>query len=160
MKIAIVVAAVLVAAWAAVLAIRPDLVRPALAVKSDIYGLAPGMTLEEANKLIAQRKYRCRQVQDSPVVDCNIDGNRVSIALDGADDKRTVRRITAEMGADRSPEATVRALSEQYNAQASKAPNGNWVWPIGARFKLSYDGAAVTLFDEQAGNPRRPQDAR
>ena len=109
MKIAIVVAAVLVAAWAAVLAIRPDLVRPALAVKSDIYGFAPGMTSEEANKLIAQRKYRCRQVQDSPVVDCNIDGFRVSIALDGAGEKSLVQRITADLGSDRSPEATVRA---------------------------------------------------
>jgi hypothetical protein len=154
MKIAIVVAAVLVAAWAAILAIRPDLVRPALAVKSDIYGFAPGMTSEEANKLITQRKYRCRQVQAS--LDCNIDGIRVSIALDGADDRRSVRRITAELGSDRSPEDTVRALSEQYNARASKGPNGNWVWPIGSRLKLSYDGAAVTLFDEQAGTPRRP----
>jgi hypothetical protein len=32
-----------------------------------------------------------------------------------------------------------------------KAPDGNWVWPVGSRFKLSYDGAAVTLFEEQAG---------
>jgi hypothetical protein len=156
MKIAIVVAAILIAAWASILAIRPDLVRPGLARKFDLYGFAPGMTLEEANKLIAQRKYRCRQVQDSPVVDCNIEGIRVSIALDGADDKRLVQHITAELGSDRGTEATVRALSEQYNAQASKGPNGNWVWPIGPRFKLSYDGAAVTLFDEQAGNPRRP----
>ncbi|MBA7477079.1 hypothetical protein ES707_12477 [subsurface metagenome] len=156
MKIAIVVAAILVAAWASVLAIRPDLVRPALAVKSDIYGFAPSMTLGEANKLIAQRKYRCRQVQDSPVVDCNIDGARVSIAFDGAGEKGLIQRITAELGSDRNPEATVRALSEQYNAQASKGPNGNWVWPIGARFKLSYDGATVMLFDEQASNARRP----
>ena len=154
MKIAIAVAAILVAAWAAILAIRPDLVRPALVRKMDIYGFTPSMTLEEVNKLITQRKYRCRQVRDS--LDCNIEGIRVSIALDGADDKRSVRHITAELGSDRSPEATVRALSEQYNAQPSKGPNGNWVWPIGARFKLSYDGAAVTLFDEQAGNPRRP----
>ena len=59
MKIAIIIAAILVAAWAAVLAIRPDLVRPTLAQKkSDIYGFAPGMTLEEVNKLITQRKYR------------------------------------------------------------------------------------------------------
>lgn len=156
MKIAIVVAAVLVAAWAAVLAIRPDLVRPASAIKLDIYGFTPGMTLEETNKLITQRKYRCRQVQDSPVIDCNIDAGRISIALDGPGDKGSVQRITAELGSDRSPEATVRALSEQYNAQPSKGPNGNWVWPIGPRFKLSYDGTAVTLFDDQAGNSRRP----
>ena len=149
MKIAIVVAAILVAAWVSILTFRPDLVRPAQAKKSDIYGLAPGMTLEEVDKLITQRKYRCRQVQDSLVVDCNIEGNRVSIALDGASDKRLVGRITAEIASDRGPDATVRAISEQYNAQASKAPNGNWVWPIGPRFKLSYDGAAVTLFDEQ-----------
>jgi hypothetical protein len=154
MKIAIVVAAILLAAWAAILAIRPDLVRPASATKLDIYGFTPGMTLDEANKLITQRKYRCRQVQDS--LDCNIEGIRVSIALDGAGEKRSVRHITAELGSDRGPDATVRALSEQYNAQASKGPNGNWVWPIGSRFKLSYDGAAVTLFDEQAGTPRRP----
>lgn len=150
MKIAIVVVAILVAAWVAVLAVRPDLLRPALVRKSDIYGLAPGMTAEEVDKLITQRKYRCRQAQDSSV-DCNIEGNRVSIAFDGAGDKRVVRRITAELASDRGPEATVRAISEQYNAEASKGPNGNWVWPIGPRFKLSYDGAAVTLFDEQAG---------
>ncbi len=154
MKIAIVVAAILTAAWVAILAIRPDLVRPALAKKSDIYGLAPGMTLEEVDKLITQRKYRCRQVRDSLVIDCDIEGNKVSIALDGASDKRFVRRITAELASDRGPEATVRAISEQYNAQASKAPNGNWVWPIGPRFKLSYDGAAVTLFAEQMDGPR------
>ena len=88
MKIAIVVAAILVAAWVSILTFRPDLVRPAQAKKSDIYGLAPGMTLEEVDKLITQRKYRCRQVQDSLVVDCNIEGNRVSVALDGASDKR------------------------------------------------------------------------
>ena len=109
MKIAIVVAAILIAAWVAILAIRPDLVRPALAKKSDIYGLAPGMTSEEVDKLITQRKYRCRQVQDAVVIDCIIEGNRVSIALDGADDKRFVRRITAEIASDRGPEATVRA---------------------------------------------------
>ncbi|TKW78223.1 MAG: hypothetical protein DI543_11550 [Bradyrhizobium icense] len=95
-------------------------------------------------------------MQDSPVVDCNIDGARVSIAFDGAGEKGLIQRITAELGSDRNPEATVRALSEQYNAQASKGPNGNWVWPIGARFKLSYDGATVMLFDEQASNARRP----
>jgi hypothetical protein len=154
MKIAIVVAAILLAAWVSILAIRPDLLRPASARKLDVYGFVPGMTLEEANKLIAQRKYRCRQMQDS--LDCNIEGVRVSIALDGADDKRAIRHITAELGSDRSPEATVRALSEQYSAQASKGPNGNWVWPIGTSFKLSYDGSAVTLFDEKSGNPRRP----
>jgi hypothetical protein len=156
MKVAIVAAAILVAAWVSILAIRPDLVRPALVKKSDIYGLTPGMTSEDVNKLITQRKYRCRQVQDAVVIDCNIEGNRVSIALDGADDKRFVRRITAELVSDRDPEATVRAISQQYNAQAAKAPNGNWVWPIGPRFKLSYDGAAVTLFDEQLDKRRRP----
>ncbi len=150
MKIAIVVVAILVAAWVAVLAVRPDLLRPALVKKSDIYGLAPGMTAEEVDKLITQRKYRCRQVQDSPVVDCNIEGNRVSISLDGAGDKRVVRRITAELASGRGTEAMVRAISEQYNAEASKGPNGNWVWPIGPRFKLSYDGVTVTLFDERA----------
>lgn len=156
MKIAIVVVTVLVAAWAAILAVRPDLVRPASAKKLDIYGLTPGMTPEELDKLIAQRNYRCRQVQDSAVIDCDVSGGRISIALDGTSDKRFVRRITAEIASDRGPEATVRAISEQYNAQASKGPNGNWVWPIGPRFKLSYDGATVTLSDEQPDSPRRP----
>ncbi len=55
MKIAIVVAAILLAAWAAVLAIRPDLFRPALVRKSDIYGFVPGMPLEDVNKLITQQ---------------------------------------------------------------------------------------------------------
>ena len=79
MKIAIVVTAVLVAGWAAILAIRPDLVRPAMARKSDIYGFAPGMTVEDADKLITQRKYRCRQAPEALLVDCNIDGIRVSL---------------------------------------------------------------------------------
>ena len=40
MKIAIIIAAILVAAWAAVLAIRPDLVRPTLAQKKSDIGTA------------------------------------------------------------------------------------------------------------------------
>lgn len=155
MKIAIVLAVLLLAAFAATLAIRPDLLRPALVRKTDVYGFVPGMTLEDVNKLITQRKYRCRQLADAYVVDCNIDGTRVSIAVEGANDEHPVRRITAEVGAGRDPAATVRAISEQYGAQAAKAPDGNWVWPIGARFKLSYDETSVTLFEEQATEPRR-----
>ena len=155
MKIAIVVAAILLAAWAAVLAIRPDLFRPTLVKKSDIYGFVPGMTLEEVNKLITQRKYRCRQLPDAYVVDCNIDGSKVLIAVEGASDRHPVQRVTAEIGAGRDPAATVRAISEQYGAQAAKAPDGKWVWPVGARFKLSYDGAVVTLFEEPAAGTSR-----
>jgi hypothetical protein len=151
MKIAIVLTALLLAAFAASLAIRPDLFRPALVKKSDIYGFVPGMTLEEVNKLITQRKYRCRQLPDAYIVDCNIDGAKVSIAIEGATDRHPVQRITAELAPGRDPAATVRAISEQYQAQPLKAPDGNWVWPVGSRFKLSYDGAAVTLFEEQAG---------
>ena len=53
MKIAIVLIALLLAAFAATLAVRPDLFRPAQVKKTDIYGFVPGMTLEEVNKLIA-----------------------------------------------------------------------------------------------------------
>jgi hypothetical protein len=150
MKIAIVLTALLLAAFAATLAMRPDLFRPALVKKSDIYGFVPGMTLEEVNKLITQRKYRCRQLPDAYVVDCNIDGAKVAITVEGASERHPVQRITAELAPGRDPVATVRAISEQYQAQAAKAPDGNWVWPVGSRFKLSYDGAVVTLFEENA----------
>jgi hypothetical protein len=155
MKIAIVLTALCLAAFAATLAVRPDLFRPALVRKSDIYGFVPGMPLDDANKLITQRKYRCRQLPDAYVVDCNIDGAKVSITVDGASDRHPVQRIKAELGSGRDPAATVRAISEQYGAQASKAPDGSWVWPVGSRFKLSYDGVAVTLLDEKAAESGR-----
>jgi hypothetical protein len=60
-----------------------------------------------------------------------------------------VRRIVAELGG-RDTETTVRSISAQYNAQASKGPDGKWVWTVGSGYKLSYDGAAATLFDERA----------
>src|SRR6185369_16963102 len=139
MKFAIVLTAILLAAFAATLAIRPDLFRPALVKKTDIYGFVPGMTLEDVNKLITQRKYRCRQLPDAYLLDCDINGVKTSIAVDAASDKHPVQRITAELGASHDQAATVRGLSEQYGAQASKAPDGRWVWPVGTRFKLSYD---------------------
>jgi len=149
MKIAIVVAAILVAAWAALLAIRPDLVRPALAQKkSDIYGFVPGMTLEEVNKLITQRKYRCRPIQDY-VIECSIDALKVTITAEGEGNTHPVRRIAAELGG-RDAAATVRSISAQYNAEPAKGPDGNWVWTVGSGFRLSYDGTAVTLFGERA----------
>jgi hypothetical protein len=154
MKIVIVLAAICLAAYAALLAIRPDLFRPALVKKTDIYGFVPGMPLEDVNKLITQRKYRCRQLPDAYVVDCNIDGAKVAIAVEGASERHPVQRITAELAPGRDPAATVRAISEQYGAQASKALDGKWVWPIGSRFKLSYDGTAVTLFDESQSAKR------
>ena len=150
MKIAIIVSAVLLAAFAATLSVRPDLFRPAVVKKTDVYGFVPGMALDDVNKLITQRKYRCRQLPDAYVVDCNIDGTKVSITVDGESDKHPVQRITAELGSGRDPSATVRAISEQYGAQAAKAPDGNWVWPVGSRFTLSYDGAAVTLFEKSS----------
>ncbi len=148
MKIAIVVAAILLAAWAAVLAIRPDLFRPALVRKSDIYGFVPGMTLEEVNKLITQRKYRCRQLPGAYVIDCDINGVKTSIAVDGASERHPVQRITAEFGSSHDQAATVRGISEQYGAQAAKVPDGKWIWNVGSRFKLSYDGTSVTLFED------------
>jgi hypothetical protein len=155
MKIAIVVATILLAAWAAVLAIRPDLFRPALVKKSDIYGFVPGMTLEEANKLITQRKYRCRQLPDAHALDCDINGVKTLIAVDSKSDSHRVQRITAELGSSHDQAATVRGISEQYGAQAAKAPDGSWVWPVGSRFKLSYDGTSVTLFEQQPGPAAR-----
>ena len=153
MKSAIVLTALLLAVFAATLAIRPDLFRPALVKKTDIYGFVPGMTLEDANTLITQRKYRCRQLQDAYVLDCDVNGVKTSIAVDAASDKHPVQRITAELGSSHDQAATVRGISEQYGAQAAKAADGKWVWPVGARFKLSYDGKAVTLLEEQADSP-------
>ena len=156
MKVAIVVSALLLAIFAAALAVRPDLFRPAQVKKSDIYGFVPGMPLEDVNKLITQRKYRCRQLPGAYVVDCNIDGAKVSITVEGGSETHPVQRITADLGSGRDPAATVRAISEQYGAEASKASDGKWVWPIGSRFKLSYDGVAVTLFEEKAGSAAAP----
>src|SRR4051794_26571960 len=68
MKIAIVVAGVIVVAAAVLVAVQPSFLKPAslaLVQKSDILGFSPGMTFDETNKLITQRRYRCRQLRDS-----------------------------------------------------------------------------------------------
>lgn len=153
MKIAIVLTGLLLAAFAATLAVRPDLFRPAQVKRTDLYGFVPGMTLEDVNKLITQRKYRCRQLPNY-ILDCDVNGIKTSIAVDGTSDKHPVRRITAELGANHDQTATIRGISEQYGAQAAKTPDGKWVWPVGARFKMSYDGAAVTLFADPASESK------
>src|SRR5262245_61489685 len=134
MKIAIVISALLLAAFATILGVRPDLFRPAQIKRTDLYGFVPGMTLEDVNKLITQRKYRCRQLPDY-VLDCDVNGIKTLVAVDGTSDKRPVQRVTAELGSSHDQVATVRGISEQYGAQAAKAPDGKWVWPVGARFK-------------------------
>jgi hypothetical protein len=66
MKIAIVVAGVIVVAAAVLVAVQPSFLKPAslaLVQKSDILGFSPGMTFDETNKLITQRRYRCRQLR-------------------------------------------------------------------------------------------------
>ncbi|MFK4523097.1 hypothetical protein ABIF90_001078 [Bradyrhizobium japonicum] len=58
MKIAIVIAGLIVVAVAALVAIQPEFLKPASLAqvkKSDIFGFSPGMTFEETNKLVTQR---------------------------------------------------------------------------------------------------------
>ena len=144
MKIAIVVAAALVVAFASLIALRPDLFRPTAVKKSDIFGITPGMSLEETNKLITQRRYRCRPLSEPYVTECTIDGAKVTITADTANDAHPVARIAAELAPGRDSATVARAISDQYNAEPTKTAKG-WAWTIGPGYRLSYDGAAITL---------------
>jgi hypothetical protein len=95
MKIAIVIAALIVVAAAALVAIQPSFLKPAslaLVKKSDILGFSPGMTFDETNKLITQRRYRCRQLRESYVLECAVDGAKVTIDSDDVDPKHPIWR--------------------------------------------------------------------
>ncbi|WBL82274.1 hypothetical protein I3J27_18245 [Bradyrhizobium xenonodulans] len=148
MKIAIVLAGVIVVAVAALVAVRPDFLKPAslaLVKKSDIFGFSPGMTFEETSKLVTQRRYRCRQGQGSYVLECEINGARVTVTSDDIDAQHPIRRVHAELTNPGPQDEAVKSISEQFNAQAIKDARDGWTWIVGRGLKLGYDGSALTL---------------
>jgi hypothetical protein len=151
MKIAIVIAGLIVVAMAALVAIQPDFLKPAslASVKnSDILGFSPGMTSEETNKVITQRRYRCRQLRESYTIECAVDGARVTIDSDGIDEKPPMLRVTAELNNPGPQDAAVKSISDQFNAQPAKDARGGWIWIVGRGLKLSFDDAVLKLVDE------------
>lgn len=158
MKIAIILAGVIVVAAAALVAIQPDFLKPAslaLVKKSDMFGFAPGMTFEETSKLVTQRRYLCRrgQGQGSYVLECDINGARVTVTSDEIDAQHPIRRVRAELPNPGPQDAAVKSISEQFNAQAIKDARDGWTWIVGRGLKLRFDGGALTLADE-AGDAR------
>lgn len=152
MKVAIVLAGLVVVAVAAIVAIQPSFLKPAsLAVvkKSDMFGFSPGMTFDETSKLVTQRHYLCRQIRGSYTLECEINGAKVTVYSDDADAKHPIWRVNAELNNPGPQDAAVKSISEQFNAQAIKEREG-WTWIVGRGFKLSYDGTALSLVDEAA----------
>lgn len=153
MKIAIVVAGVIVVVVAALVAIQPGFLKPASLAdvkKSDIFGFSPGMTFDETSKLVTQRRYRC-QGRSAYVLDCEVNGAKVTVTSDEADAQHPIRRVHAELTNPGSQDAAVKSISEQFNAQAVKDVRGGWTWTVGRGFELSYDGSALTLVDAGRG---------
>jgi hypothetical protein len=151
MKIAIVVAGVIVVVVAALVAIQPDFLKPASLAnvkKSDIFGFSPGMSFEETNKLVTQRRYRCRQGSDAYVLECEVNNAKVVIYNDEADTRHPIWRVDAELANPGAQDAAVKSISDQFNAQPVKDARGGWSWIVGRGLKLSYDGAALKLVDE------------
>ena len=151
MKIAIVIAGLIVAAIAALVAIRPGFLTPAslaLVKKSDILGFSPGMTSEETNKVVTQRRYRCRQLRDPSILECAVDGTKVTIDSDAIDARHPIWRVTAELSNPGPHEAAVKSISDQFNAQPTQDAREGWIWIVGRGLKLSYDGASLKLVDE------------
>src|SRR6478735_805291 len=100
MKIAIVVAGLIVVAAAVLVTVQPSFLKPAslaLVKKSDILGFSPGMTFDETNKVVTQRRYRCRQLRDSYVLECAVDGAKVTISGDEVDPRHPIWRVNAEL---------------------------------------------------------------
>lgn len=156
MKIAIVLAGVIVVAVAALVAIQPDFLKPAslaLVKKSDMFGFSPGMTFEETRKLVTQRRYLCRQGQGSYVLECDINGARVTVTSDEIDAQHPIRRVRAVLTNPGPQDAAVKSISEQFNAQAIKDARDGWTWIVGRGLKLRFDGSALMLADE-AGDAR------
>ncbi|MBR0741216.1 hypothetical protein JQ581_30220 [Bradyrhizobium liaoningense] len=152
MKVAIVLAGLVVVAVAAIVAIQPSFLKPAsLAVvkKSDMFGFSPGMTFDEASKLVTQRHYLCRQTRGSYTLECEINGAKVTVYSDDADAKHPIWRVNAELKNPGPQDAAVKSISDQFNASAIKEREG-WTWIVGRGFKLSYDGTTLSLVDEAA----------
>lgn len=163
MKIAIVIAGLIVVAIAALVAIQPDFLKPAslaLVKKSDILGFSPGMTFEETSKLITQRRYRCLQLRDSYTLECAIDDAKVTIDRDEADARHPIWRVTANLKNPGSQDAAVKSISDQFNAQPTRDAREGWIWIVGRGLKLSYDGAALKLVDEAEETRRGKEGAR
>ncbi|MEW6147291.1 MAG: hypothetical protein ACOY3N_06790 [Bradyrhizobium sp.] len=162
MKVAIVVAGLIVIAVAAFVAIQPSFLKPAslaLVKKSDIFGFSPGMTFEETSKLVSQRRYLCRRGRSSHSLECEINGAKVSVDSDESDARHPIWRVNATLSNPGSQEAAVKSISDQYNAQAIKSREG-WTWIVGRGFKLSYDGLALNLVDEAAEARLRNDEAK
>ena len=166
MKIAIVVAGVIVVAAAVLVAVQPSFLKPAslaLVQKSDILGFSPGMTFDETNKLITQRRYRCRQLRDSYVLECAVDGAKVTIFsddVDPPDPKHPIWRVNAELNNPGPEDAAVKSISDQFNAQPTRDAREGWIWTVGRGLKLSYDGTALKLVDEAEDIRRGKQEAK
>lgn len=163
MKIAIVLAGVIVVAVAALVAIQPDFLKPAslaLMKKSDMFGFSPGMTFEETSRLVTQRRYRCRQGQGSYVLECDINGARVTVTSDEIDAQHPIRRVHAELNNAGPQDAAVKSISEQFNAQATKDARDGWTWIVGRGLKLRFDGSALTLADEAGDTRGAKEEAR
>jgi hypothetical protein len=128
--------------------------------KSDILGFSPGMTFDETNKVVTQRRYRCSQLRDSYVLECAVDGAKVTISSDEVDPKHPIRRVTAELNNPGPEDAVVKSISDQFNAQPTRDVREGWTWSVGRGLKLSYDGAALKLVDEAEEIRRGKQDAK
>lgn len=162
MKIAIVIAGLIVVAAAALAAIQPSFLKPAsLAVvkKSDIFGFSPGMTFEETSKLVSQRHYLCRQGRNSHTLECDINGAKVTVDGDETDARHPIWRVNATLNNPGPQDAAVKSISDQFNAQAIKDRQG-WTWIVGRGLKLSYDGLALNLVDEAAEARLRKEEAK
>ncbi|PIT01586.1 hypothetical protein TSA1_13015 [Bradyrhizobium nitroreducens] len=162
MKVAIVIAGLIVVAVAAIVALQPSFLKPAslaLVKKSDIFGFSPGMTFDETSKLVSQRHYLCRQGRGSDTLECDINGAKVTVDSDGTDARRPIWRVNATVKNAGSQESAVKSISEQFNAQAIKDREG-WMWIVGRGLKLSYDGLALDLVDEAAEARLRKTEAK
>ncbi|MBR0927587.1 hypothetical protein JQ561_13310 [Bradyrhizobium diazoefficiens] len=162
MKVAIVVAGLIVVAVAALVAIQPSFLKPAslaLVKKSDIFGFSPGMTFEETSKLVNQRHYLCRPSRNASTLECDINGANVTVESDEADARRPIWRVNATLNNPGKQDAAVKSISDQFNAQAIKDREG-WTWIVGRGLKLSYDGLALNLVDEAAEARLRKAEAK
>ncbi|PDT87506.1 hypothetical protein CO669_25430 [Bradyrhizobium sp. Y36] len=162
MKVAIVIAGLIVVAFAALVAIQPSFLKPAslaLVKKSDIFGFSPGMTFDETSKLVSQRHYLCRQGRSASTLECDINGAKVTVDSDETDARRPIWRVNATLSNPGPEEVAVKSISEQFNAQAIKGREG-WTWIVGRAFRLSYDGLGLTLVDEAAETRLRKAEAK
>jgi hypothetical protein len=118
------------------------------------------MTVDEANKLITQRRYRCRQLRDSYVLECAVDGAKVTINSDEIDAQHPIWRVNAELNNPGPQGAAVKSISDQFNAHPTKDAREEWIWTVGRGLKLTYDGSALKLVDEAEDIRRGKEEAK